>query len=62
MSTAYHEGSKIALQPAQIEDALEKEVAIRQDVVSLPPAVVKDGGLRAWLQVLGCFLVFFNVW
>ena len=62
MSTPYHEGSKIAVQPALVGEDFEKEVAIEQDVVSLPPSAVKDGGLRAWLQVLGCFLVFFNVW
>ena len=62
MSNAYHEASNIAVQPAGIGEALEKEIAIEEDVVSLPRPPVKDGGLRAWLQVVGCFLVFFNVW
>ncbi|EXJ81411.1 hypothetical protein A1O3_07703 [Capronia epimyces CBS 606.96] len=31
-------------------------------IVPPPPSVAPDGGVRAWLQVLGCWLVFFNVW
>lgn len=31
-------------------------------VIPPAPATATDGGLRAWLQVLGCWLVFFNVW
>jgi len=27
-----------------------------------PPFSVPDGGLRAWLQVLGGFMLFFNTW
>lgn len=27
-----------------------------------PPVNPPDGGLRAWLQVVGCWLVFFNAW
>lgn len=26
------------------------------------PPVVQDGGLKAWLQVLGCFFLWFNLW
>lgn len=26
------------------------------------PVPVKDGGLRAWLQVLGSFIMYFNLW
>jgi hypothetical protein len=62
MSSSYYEASKAVEQPVEIDDAMNKEVAIEQDVVSLPPPPVTDGGLRAWLQVMGCFLVFFNVW
>lgn len=25
-------------------------------------APVKEGGIRGWLQVIGAFLIFFNVW
>ena len=39
------------------------QVPIQPPTVIPPaPATAKDGGLRAWLQVLGCWLVFFNVW
>jgi len=27
-----------------------------------PPFSVPDGGIRAWLQVLGGFMLFFNTW
>jgi hypothetical protein len=27
-----------------------------------PPFSVPDGGVRAWLQVLGGFMLFFNTW
>jgi hypothetical protein len=56
------EASRIGGPPVEADGAEEKAVAIEEDVISLPPTPVKDGGLRAWLQVLGCFLVFFNVW
>lgn len=26
------------------------------------PGLPPDGGLRAWLQVAGCFFLYFNVW
>lgn len=29
-----------------------------------PPAAVpvKEGGIRGWLQVIGAFFIFFNIW
>lgn len=27
-----------------------------------PPVELPDGGFRAWLQVLGCFFLWFNLW
>lgn len=62
MSSSYPEVLKIEAQATQLDDALSKEVAIQQETISLPPPSLKDGGFRAWLQVVGCFLVFFNVW
>ena len=62
MSSTSQEASPAGVRPLTVDDALMKELAVEQDVVSLPPVPVKDGGLRAWLQVMGCFLVFFNVW
>lgn len=39
------------------------DIAVEEDA-SIPPVPggMPDGGVRAWLQVLGCWLVFFNVW
>lgn len=33
-----------------------------QVVSERPPPQIKDGGFRAWLQVLGCFFLWFNLW
>lgn len=42
---------------------LSQEEAIEKAITPLtPPPPVIDGGLRAWLQVLGSFLVFSNLW
>ncbi|ETI29208.1 hypothetical protein G647_01661 [Cladophialophora carrionii CBS 160.54] len=62
MSTQSHDSLRVGVKPAEIDGALSKEIPVEDEVVSLPPAPFKDGGLRAWLQVFGCFLVFFNVW
>ena len=62
MSNLYHEDSKVEVQPARIDDDMSKELVVEEVVVSAPPSPVADGGVRAWLQVVGCFLVFFNVW
>jgi hypothetical protein len=60
MSHVHDDVSKEGSKAAEIDDALGKEITIQEATVSLPPPV--DGGFRAWLQVVGCFLVFFNVW
>lgn len=33
-----------------------------QTVSEVPTAEFQDGGVRAWLQVLGCFFLWFNLW
>lgn len=44
-----------------VEDA-QQQVALAL-VDSIRPAdPVPDGGLTAWLQVAGCFILFFNSW
>ncbi|KIW80440.1 hypothetical protein Z517_07056 [Fonsecaea pedrosoi CBS 271.37] len=63
MSNSQHDNSKTINEAIPIDAPRSKEVAIEATaVVSLPPVTLQDGGLRAWLQVIGCFLVFFNVW
>jgi hypothetical protein len=42
--------------PSQDKAELKK-VASVNDVAAIP-----NGGLRAWLQVLGSFFLFFNTW
>ncbi|RMZ80680.1 hypothetical protein DV738_g2720, partial [Chaetothyriales sp. CBS 135597] len=36
--------------------------SVRQVVMGLPPEPSVDGGARAWLQIVGSFLVFSNLW
>ena len=38
-----------------------KMITQRIEAPSTPPAP-PNGGLKAWLQVLGAFLLFFNTW
>lgn len=53
------------------DEVSEKEVrditaaplgAVTSETPSNPPAEIPDGGFRAWLQVLGCFFLWFNLW
>ena len=39
------------------EEQDDQSVIVRPDDDSIP-----DGGLVAWLQVLGSFMIFFNTW
>jgi hypothetical protein len=59
---AYHDAEKVESGDEPLSPSLEKEAGIQREVVAVPPSPVKEGGLRAWLQVVGCCLVFFNVW
>ena len=43
--------------PARLE-----EVPTEVPTEPPPPAEIPDGGIRAWLQVLGCFFLWFNLW
>lgn len=48
----------------EVVDRSDNEPGIKKDVetaedTQLP---IQDGGIRAWLQVLGSFLVFSNIW
>ncbi|KAK5404923.1 hypothetical protein LTR06_009189 [Exophiala xenobiotica] len=59
------EVSKLGLEALPVESALPKDVPIEEKAIippPPPPVIAPDGGTRAWLQVLGCWLVFFNVW
>lgn len=63
MSNPHHEISKIGVESIPVDRLAPIDVAIEEKAIIPPaPAVAKDGGVRAWLQVLGCLLVFFNVW
>lgn len=37
---------------------------VSADEKNYPPAAVpvKEGGIRGWLQVIGAFFIFFNIW
>ena len=34
----------------------------KEEVAASRPPAPPNGGVRAWLQVFGSFLVFFNIW
>jgi hypothetical protein len=51
----------IESEPASVPPLVDVPIEEKANVLP-PPAPPPDGGLRAWLQVLGCYLVFFNVW
>ena len=54
---------KIKEEDIAVESRAESEEAIDDSPSPLtPPAPEIDGGLRAWLQVLGSFVVFGNLW
>lgn len=38
------------------------EATHSKTVSEVPAPEVEDGGMRAWLQVLGCFFLWFNLW
>ncbi|RMD44202.1 hypothetical protein DV735_g896, partial [Chaetothyriales sp. CBS 134920] len=40
----------------------DEKDSVRQVVMGLPPEPSVDGGARAWLQIVGSFLVFSNLW
>ena len=42
--------------PAQLEKVQSRKSEIN------PLAEPPDGGLNAWLKVLGCFLIYSNIW
>ena len=50
--------------PSNLHSAADEENALERSPTPLTPpaASTMDGGPRAWLQVLGSFLVFGNLW
>ncbi|KAI1614256.1 MFS transporter, MCP family, solute carrier family 16, member 10 [Exophiala viscosa] len=65
MARPGNEVSKLGIEALPVEPDTPEDIAIEEKrivPVTLQPIVVPDGGLRAWLQVFGCWLVFFNVW
>lgn len=64
MAYPEQEVAKMGVETISVHDSPNAlEVPIEEKALSPPPpSAVPDGGIRAWLQVLGCWLVFFNVW
>ena len=63
MTSRAHGDEKADIEANTIHPPPLIDVPIEEKASVLPPpAPPPDGGLRAWLQVLGCYLVFFNVW
>jgi hypothetical protein len=44
--------------PSQLEKVQSSSKKSEIDPFNEPP----DGGLNAWLKVLGCFLIYSNIW
>jgi len=47
---------------AEAKTPIDVPVEEDTEVPIAPVGASPDGGTRAWLQVLGSFLVFFNIW
>ncbi|KIX00462.1 uncharacterized protein Z518_10602 [Rhinocladiella mackenziei CBS 650.93] len=63
MSYPANDVSKIGVESIPVEPPAAVDVAIEEKaIITPPPPSAPDGGIRAWLQVIGCWLVFFNVW
>jgi hypothetical protein len=66
MSFASEEESKLpfeVLSPAAGTDKVEAQVTDQDEIDGLStPHVPPDGGLHAWLKVLGGFLIYSNIW
>lgn len=64
-STTYSGGksSDVEQQNTAKETAVDtlQKVASRRSEID-PAGEPPDGGLNAWLKVLGCFLIYSNVW
>lgn len=62
MASASSEDNEKAVENFEI-DTLPDPIAVanEQEIIAAPNSHV-DGGKRAWLQVIGSFLVFFNIW
>ena len=52
------------MQPSPLDTSPERASldAAKEASTSSPPDPVPNGGLTAWLQVLGSFFLFFNSW
>ncbi|KAJ5826364.1 hypothetical protein N7474_003502 [Penicillium riverlandense] len=49
---------------ADVATATAAKNNISAEEKNSPPAAspVKEGGIRGWLQVIGAFFIFFNIW
>lgn len=73
MSTTEPKSSSDEFEPKTLEAGEEHSPTIVDDAEAAPPAPapapapsqqsqIPNGGLQAWLQVLGAHLLFFNSW
>lgn len=58
-----HDTEKAPANPEPENDKLEPLTRTSTRASTIDPATEPpDGGLNAWLKVLGCFLIYSNIW
>ncbi|KAK4495239.1 hypothetical protein PRZ48_013568 [Zasmidium cellare] len=62
LETKQQDATDMDSEKAHIPSTLDKKLATETTTPVTAPPPLQDGGTRAWLQVLGSFLVFANLW
>lgn len=61
-----HTDTELGTNPQKVNSNTEAEAVFAIELSRAPPSHVStgsvDGSRRAWVQVLGCFVMFFNIW